>query len=64
MDKCSYFEQTVSSVEKLERIAREIYDNSGDFPALNRNAKRILASVEMLRINLDMTPDPAGGAEK
>ncbi len=41
-----------SGVEQLGRIAQELYDGSADFPAINRNAKRILASVEMLRINL------------
>ena len=46
-------EKLASLVEKLGRISQEIYDNSEDFPAVNRNAKRILASTEMLRINLE-----------
>ena len=39
-------------VEALRELAKDLYENSADFPAVNRNAKRILASVEMLRINL------------
>jgi len=46
-------EKLASLVEKLGQICQEIYDNSQDFPAVNRNAKRILASTEMLRINLE-----------
>ena len=46
-------ERMASGVEQLGRLARELYDGSADFPAINRNAKRILASVEMLRINLE-----------
>lgn len=38
--------------QKLQELAQSLYDNSEEFPAINRNAKRILASVEMLRINL------------
>lgn len=41
-----------SKVEALGRLAEEIYAESRDFPAVNRNAKRILASVEMLRVNV------------
>ena len=46
------FEKMSSAVEQLGRLAQELYDSSADFPAVNRNTKRILASVEMLRINL------------
>jgi hypothetical protein len=46
-------EKLASSVEQLRQLCQELYDNSQDFPALNRNAKRILASTEMLRINLE-----------
>ncbi len=44
-------------VEDLSRMAQVLYDKSEDWPALNRNTKRILASVEMLRINLGMDLD-------
>ena len=44
-------------VDQLQRIAHELYDQSEDFPALNRNLKRILASIHMLRINLEPDAD-------
>jgi hypothetical protein len=40
-------------IQELESIATDLYDASEDFPALNRNLKRILASVEMLKINTE-----------
>jgi hypothetical protein len=46
-------EKIASKVEDLHRLANELYDESKDFPAVNRNVKRILASAEMLRINLE-----------
>ncbi len=42
-----------SKVKELAKLAQELYIESEDFPAINRNAKRILASVTMLRINLE-----------
>ncbi len=42
-----------SKVEELKRLAEELYERSEDFPAINRNTDRILASVEMLRLNLE-----------
>jgi hypothetical protein len=44
--------QLTSIVDDLARLAQVLRDKSEDFPALHRNARRILASVEMLRINL------------
>lgn len=41
-----------SQVEELGRIAGNLYESSENFPAVNRNAKRILAAIEMLRLNL------------
>jgi hypothetical protein len=46
-------EKLASSVEQIRQLCQELYDNTEDFPALNRNAKRVLASTEMLRINLE-----------
>ncbi len=40
-------------IEQLHNLAREIYNDSEKFPAVNRNAKRILACAEMLRINVE-----------
>ncbi len=41
------------AVEALTTIARQLYEASEDFPAVNCNSKRVLASLEMLRINLE-----------
>ena len=43
------------AVDTLATIARQLYEASEDFPVVNRNSKRVLASVEMLRINLEET---------
>lgn len=42
---------------EMKEMALRLYNKSGDFPAINRNCKRVLASVEMMMINLQ-------GAEK
>lgn len=42
-----------SKVKELGRLAQELYAESEDFPAINRNAKRILASVEMIRMGTE-----------
>ncbi|HMK36859.1 MAG TPA: hypothetical protein VK463_17425 [Desulfomonilaceae bacterium] len=41
-----------SKVEQLKEAAEWLRVHSEEFPAVNRNAKRILASVAMLQINL------------
>jgi len=46
-----------AKVETLRELAKDLYENSSEFPAVNRNVKRILASVEMLRINLGAEDD-------
>ena len=46
-------EKMAAKVHELQRIARELERESDDFPAINRNAKRIIASTEILRINLE-----------
>lgn len=46
-----------SKVQELHKLAQALYDMSDDFPAVNRNLKRILASLEMLRINLEEPGD-------
>jgi hypothetical protein len=45
--------QISGKVEDLQKRAQELYNISEDFPALNRNVKRILASIKMLQINLE-----------
>jgi hypothetical protein len=44
-------------VEELSRLAQDLYDSSEEFPAVNCNAKRVLAAVEVLRLNLDDVAD-------
>ena len=46
-------EEMRKSVEALTTVARQLYKTTEDFPAVNRNSKRLLASLEMLRINLE-----------
>jgi hypothetical protein len=41
------------NVEQLHRLTEDLLQKSEDFPAVNRNAKRILASTELLRLNLE-----------
>ena len=41
-------------VEGLRKTAQALKDQAGDFPALDRNAIRLLASIRMLEINLGM----------
>ncbi|MEI7449370.1 MAG: hypothetical protein WCJ75_07070 [Desulfomonile sp.] len=55
MNQLDSLKQMASEVEDLRRIAQSLYDTSDDFPAVNRNAKRILASIQMLRINLEIS---------
>ena len=57
MKQSPNLEEIASKVENLHRLANELYDESEDFPAVNRNVKRILASVQMLRINLEPIPE-------
>jgi len=42
-----------SNVDQLHKLTEDLCQKSEDFPAVNRNAKRILASTEMVRINLE-----------
>lgn len=44
-------------VENLYRLAEEIFQESENFPAVNRNVKRILASAYMLKLNLEETAE-------
>jgi hypothetical protein len=48
-----------AKADSLHSIAKELLLESEEFPAVNRNVKRILASVEMLRLNLEMTEPPS-----
>ena len=52
MDRTN-IEEIASLVETICGLAQELADSSVDFPAVNRNAKRVLASLEMIRINVE-----------
>jgi len=53
MEDRDSLQRICGTVEALRKLAQDLYDDSPEFPAVNRNAKRILASVEMLRINTE-----------
>ena len=39
-------------IKAIRRAAQELKELSGEIPAIDRNAERILASVKMLEINI------------
>ena len=39
-------------IKTIRRAAQELKELSGEIPAIDRNAERILASVKMLEINI------------
>ncbi len=43
-------------VEELQETARELLKESGGIQALERNTRRLLASVRMLQLNLGLDP--------
>lgn len=45
--------QLYYNVKQLNELTLKIYNSSDSFPAVNRNCKRILASVKMLMLNLE-----------
>jgi hypothetical protein len=57
MEAKSSLLQMASRVEELGRLAQDLFDASEDFPAVNCNAKRILAAIAVLRLNLDDVSD-------
>ena len=44
-------------VEALYRLADEIYSESEDFPAINRNAVRVLGATRAMKMNLENPGD-------
>jgi hypothetical protein len=39
-------------IKAIRKVAQELKGLSGEIPAIDRNAERILASVKMLEINI------------
>ena len=46
-----------AKIESLKKTATELRDLGENFPALYRNARRILAAVKMLEINISDVSD-------
>jgi hypothetical protein len=42
-----------NTAKTIHELAQRLYSESNDFPAVNRNAKRVLASIELIQINLE-----------
>ncbi len=53
MEVQNSLEEMRKAVDTLASLARQLYEASDDFPAVNRNTKRVMASLEMLKINLE-----------
>jgi len=45
-------EQFLDAVLEMERLAEKISEDSKSFPAIERNIKRIQASIVMMKLNL------------
>lgn len=45
-------------VEELQKITQDFLRESGGIQALEKNARRILANVRMLQLDLGLDPDP------
>ena len=50
--------EMADKIASLKKAAEELRDLGEDFPALYRNARRILASIKMLEINISELNDP------
>ncbi|MCX5872082.1 MAG: hypothetical protein NTY51_02455 [Deltaproteobacteria bacterium] len=49
-DQLVLLRETASTLKKTAQI---LYDGSLDFPAVNRNAKRILAAADLIELNVE-----------
>jgi hypothetical protein len=58
MDPQIDLNQIHSRIQRLKRTAEELNRMGANFPALARNAVRILASIKMLEINISDVVDP------
>jgi len=57
MDTTYDLDGITAKIESLKKTAMELADLGEDFPALYRNARRILAAVKMLEINISDVSD-------
>ena len=56
MSRAFDIEDIRDRIKDLRKLADKLYADSEDFPAINRNLKRILASIKMLEINSEELP--------
>ncbi len=53
MPEITEIEKLAEKVDKLHALAQELHDDYDHFPAINRNAKRILAAAYMMKLNTE-----------
>ena len=52
--------ELIASLARLRQEGEALAGQAGDFPALERNCRRLLASVRMMEIDLGLTTVPQG----
>jgi hypothetical protein len=52
MDQNFNVKELDNKIQSLKKETEALRDMTGEFPALYRNARRILASIKMLELNL------------
>ncbi len=57
MDQKLYLQEIDEKIQLMKKTASEITEMSYDFPSLNRNTSRILASIKMLEMNISDIKD-------
>ena len=57
MDQKIDVKELDKKIQNLKNEAEALRDMAGDFPALYRNTRRILASIKMLEMNLSDVSD-------
>ena len=61
MDQQADLKEINTKIQAMKEVAEDLKQMAGDFPALYRNTVRILASINMLELNvtdvLDLTAE-------
>lgn len=52
MDQKMDLKEIAAKIKLMKKGAEELKSMAGDFPALDRNTSRILASIKMLELNI------------
>jgi hypothetical protein len=58
MDGTYDLKEMAKKISFMKKTAEELRDMGEDFPALFRNASRILASIKMLELNVSDLSEP------